>query len=91
MDLVFAPSEIETWPIDQLRPYTLAVATQIRVFQWFGLQESFCENLALGGVFTGISLLRSKRDLQTQSFYAIPSDFMLRCRATELTFATCAS
>uniref|UniRef100_UPI004048DAA8 ParB/Srx family N-terminal domain-containing protein n=1 Tax=Yoonia sp. TaxID=2212373 RepID=UPI004048DAA8 len=22
MDLVFAPSEIETWPIDRLRPYT---------------------------------------------------------------------
>jgi ParB-like chromosome segregation protein Spo0J len=21
MDLVFAPSEIETWPIEQLRPY----------------------------------------------------------------------
>lgn len=21
MDLVFAPSEIETWPIDRLRPY----------------------------------------------------------------------
>jgi len=38
--------------------YALAVATQIVVFPWFGLQASFGENLALGGVFTGISLLR---------------------------------
>ena len=39
--------------------YALAVATQIVVFPWFGLQASLGENLALGGVFTGISLLRS--------------------------------
>ncbi len=39
--------------------YALAVATQILVFPWFGLQASLGENLALGGVFTGISLLRS--------------------------------
>ena len=39
--------------------YALAVATQIVVFPWFGLQASFDENMALGGVFTGISLLRS--------------------------------
>ncbi len=39
--------------------YALAVATQIMVFPWFGLQASLRENLALGGVFTGISLLRS--------------------------------
>ena len=39
--------------------YTLAVATQIVVFPWFGVQASLGENLALGGVFTGISLLRS--------------------------------
>ena len=39
--------------------YALAVATQIVVFPWFGLHPSFGENLALGGVFGGISLLRS--------------------------------
>lgn len=39
--------------------YALAVVTQIVVFPWFGLQVRFGENLALGGVFTIISLLRS--------------------------------
>ena len=39
--------------------YALAVATQIVVFPSFGLQASLGENLALGAVFTGISLLRS--------------------------------
>lgn len=39
--------------------YVLAVATQILVFPWFGLHPSLGENLALGGVFVGISLLRS--------------------------------
>ena len=39
--------------------YALAVATQIVVFPWFGLRPSLGENLALGGVFVGISLLRS--------------------------------
>ncbi|MBR2655674.1 MAG: hypothetical protein IKD58_04145 [Loktanella sp.] len=39
--------------------YVLAIATQIVVFPWFGLHPSLGENLALGGVFVGISLLRS--------------------------------
>lgn len=39
--------------------YMLAVATQIIVFPWFGLRPSIGQNLALGGVFVGISLLRS--------------------------------
>ena len=39
--------------------YVLAVATQIIVFPWFGLRPSIAQNLALGGVFVGISLLRS--------------------------------
>jgi hypothetical protein len=38
--------------------YALAVATQIVVFPWFGLHPSLGENLALGGVFTVISLVR---------------------------------
>lgn len=39
--------------------YILAVTTQIIVFPWFGLHPSIGENLALGGVFVGISLLRN--------------------------------
>lgn len=38
--------------------YALAVAAQIMVFPWFGLDASFGENLALGGIFTAISLIR---------------------------------
>ena len=38
--------------------YALAVVTQIIVFPWFGLQPSLGDNLALGLVFTSISLLR---------------------------------
>jgi hypothetical protein len=39
--------------------YALAVVTQIIVFPWFGLHTSLGDNLALGAVFVGISLLRS--------------------------------
>ncbi|WP_296644735.1 DUF7220 family protein [Roseinatronobacter sp.] len=39
--------------------YALAVVTQIVVFPWFGLHPSIGDNLAIGGVFVGISLLRS--------------------------------
>lgn len=38
--------------------YALAVATQILVFPWFGLQPSVKENLAIGAVFTILSLVR---------------------------------
>ena len=39
--------------------YGLAVIAQIVVFPWFGLDVSIGENLAIGAVFVGISLLRS--------------------------------
>lgn len=39
--------------------YVLAVVTQILVFPWFGIHPSLGENLAIGSVFTGISLMRS--------------------------------
>jgi len=39
--------------------YVLAVVTQIIVFPLFGLHTSLGDNLALGAVFVGISLLRS--------------------------------
>ena len=38
--------------------YALAVATQIVVFPWFDLHPSLGEYLALGGIFTAISLIR---------------------------------
>lgn len=38
--------------------YWLAVLTQILVFRWFDLCISLGENLALGGIFTAISLVR---------------------------------
>jgi hypothetical protein len=39
--------------------YALAVVTQIVVFPWFGLHVSLGDNLAIGGAFVAISLLRS--------------------------------
>jgi len=39
--------------------YALAVAAQIMVFPWFGLHLPLGENLTIGAVFVGISLLRS--------------------------------
>jgi hypothetical protein len=38
--------------------YALAVTTQIVVFPWFGLHPSLGENMAIGALFTGISLIR---------------------------------
>ena len=38
--------------------YALAVVTQMLAFPWFGLHASFGDSLALGLVFTGISLIR---------------------------------
>jgi hypothetical protein len=39
--------------------FGLAIATQMLVFPLFGLQASFADNLALGSIFTGISIARS--------------------------------
>lgn len=39
--------------------YWLAVFTQLVVFPLFGLRISLGENLALSGIFTAISLVRS--------------------------------
>ena len=38
--------------------YALAVVTQIVTFPWFGLKASLGENVALGLVFTAVSLIR---------------------------------
>jgi hypothetical protein len=38
--------------------YALAVLAQIIVFPWFGLHPSLGENLAIGSLFTLISLIR---------------------------------
>ena len=39
--------------------YGVAVVTQILIFPIFGLQTTFGQNLAMGGVFTIVSLFRS--------------------------------
>ena len=39
--------------------YGVAVATQIVVFPLFGLEVALSENLVIGCVFTGVSLIRS--------------------------------
>lgn len=58
MTMLFPPGQIAHWPLARLRPYALAVATPIVVLPLFGLHPSLGENLALGGVFTVISLVR---------------------------------
>jgi hypothetical protein len=39
--------------------FALAVATQLAVFPLFGVTISVTDNLLIGSIFTGISLLRS--------------------------------
>lgn len=39
--------------------YGLAVATQIIVFPWFGLEADLGEHMAIGMAFVGVSLARS--------------------------------
>lgn len=39
--------------------YGIAIATQILVFPWFGLQASLSDNLAIGAIFTVVSIIRS--------------------------------
>ena len=38
--------------------YALALVTQIVAFPWFGLNATVGENLAIGALFTAISLIR---------------------------------
>ena len=39
--------------------YGVAVVTQMLIFPLFGLQTTLGQNLAMGGIFTIVSLLRS--------------------------------
>ena len=39
--------------------YVLAIATQIVVFPWFGLEAALGEHLTIGMVFVGVSMARS--------------------------------
>ena len=39
--------------------YGIAVATQAVVFPWFGLHTSLSDDLAIGGLFTVVSIARS--------------------------------
>ena len=38
--------------------YLLAIATQIVVFPWFGIETGFAEHLTIGLAFVGVSLAR---------------------------------
>ena len=38
--------------------HVLAVATQIAVFPWFGIEAAIGEHLAIGLLFLGVSLIR---------------------------------
>jgi hypothetical protein len=60
--------------------YGVAVITQMLVFPLFGLVASVSQNLGLGLIFTGISLIRSY--LLRRLFEALrvrPSDGRWRC------------
>jgi len=39
--------------------YGVAVSAQILVFPMFGLEVALADNLAIGAIFTGISIVRS--------------------------------
>jgi hypothetical protein len=39
--------------------YGIAVLTQVLVFPLFGLRATISQNLAIGAIFTGVSLARS--------------------------------
>ena len=39
--------------------YALAIATQIVVFPWFGIETGLAEHLTIGLAFVGVSLVRS--------------------------------
>ena len=39
--------------------YGVAVGTQLLVFPFFGLQATLAQNLAIGAIFTAVSLARS--------------------------------
>lgn len=38
--------------------YVLAIATQIVVFPWFGIETGLAEHMTIGLAFTGVSLAR---------------------------------
>ena len=38
--------------------YVLAIATQIVVFPWFGIETGLAEHMAIGLAFVGVSLAR---------------------------------
>ncbi|WP_104492445.1 DUF7220 family protein [Paracoccus denitrificans] len=45
--------------INVLVGYGIAVVTQILIFPWFGLQVTPAQNMAMGGIFTVVSIARS--------------------------------
>jgi hypothetical protein len=45
--------------VNVLIGYGIALASQLIVFPWFGIHIPLADNLAIGGIFTVISIARS--------------------------------
>lgn len=45
--------------VNVLIGFGVALLAQVVVFPLFGLQASLSQNLAIGGIFTGVSIVRS--------------------------------
>lgn len=45
--------------VNVLIGYGIALASQLIVFPWFGIHIPLSDNLAIGGIFTVISIVRS--------------------------------
>jgi hypothetical protein len=56
--------------------YGLAVMTQVVVFPLFGLHATLTQNMAMGGIFTGISIMRSF------ALRRLFEEMRIRCRET---------
>jgi hypothetical protein len=61
--------------------YGVAVATQIIVFPWFGFHATVDQNLAIGSIFTFVSLVRSyalRRVFNSSQLRALPERTLTR-------------
>ena len=56
--------------------YGIAVLTQLAVFPLFGLHATLTQKMALGGIFTGISIMRSF------ALRRLFEEMRIRCRET---------
>ena len=58
--------------------YVLAIATQIIVFPWFGIETGLAEHLTIGLAFVGVSLIISPRlgEVEPDALFALASGFL---------------